>query len=66
MARLADLNETMEFQYARHQQLTTEHECIKIKVETLKELPVGMDAFKEDLDKFVNEMQSQQSGLAKR
>ena len=64
MARLADLNETMEFQYARHQQLTREHECIKVKIETLKELPVGMDAFKEDLDKFVKEMRCQQSESA--
>jgi len=65
MARLADLNETMEFQYARHQQLTIEHECIKVKIETLRELPVGMDAFKEDLDKLINEMQSQQFEPAK-
>lgn len=49
-ARLSDLNETMEFHYARHLQMTKEHEMIKIKVETLKTLAIGMEAFQDDLN----------------
>jgi hypothetical protein len=49
-ARLSDLNETMEFHYARHLQITKEHEIIKVKVETLKQLSIGMEAFQDDLD----------------
>ena len=50
LARLSDANAEMEFQYAKHLQLTKEHEIIKAKIERLKELPVGVDAFKDDLD----------------
>lgn len=48
--RLSDANAEMEFQYAKHLLLTKEHEIIKAKIERLKELPVGVDAFKEELD----------------
>jgi len=48
-ARLSDLNETMEFHYARHLQITKEHEIIQAKVETLKQLPIGVEAFQDDL-----------------
>jgi hypothetical protein len=53
LARLSDLTAQMEFQYAKHLQLTRDHEIVKTKISTLKELPVGMDAFKDDLDKLM-------------
>lgn len=43
----------MEFQYAKHLQLTRDHEVVKAKIETLKELPIGIDAFREDLDELM-------------
>jgi hypothetical protein len=35
--------------------LTKEHEIIKAKIARLRELPVGVDAFKDDLDKLMKE-----------
>ena len=52
-ARLSHLTAQMEFQYAKHLQLSTEHDIIKAKISTLKDLPVGMDAFREDLEKLM-------------
>jgi len=54
LARLSDLTAQMEFQYAKHLQLTKEHEIVKAKVEVLKELPIGFDAFRADLENLMN------------
>ncbi len=55
LARLSDLTSQIEFQYAKYVQMTKEHHIIKAKIEMLKELPVGIDAIREDLDKLEEE-----------
>lgn len=53
LCRLVVLKEQMEYCYARHMQLVNRHELLKVQSATLQELPVGIDAIKEDLDEFV-------------
>mmetsp|Transcript_3151 Transcript_3151/g.4429 ORF Transcript_3151/g.4429 Transcript_3151/m.4429 type:complete len:940 (-) Transcript_3151:1126-3945(-) len=55
IARLSDLSAQMEFQYAKHLLLSNEHEIIKAKISVLKDLPVGMDALRDDLDRMQKE-----------
>lgn len=52
MTRYSDLTATMEFQYAKYLQLTMEHEIRQVNVEVLKELPIGREAFQDELDSF--------------
>lgn len=59
MARLTDLTAQMEFQYAKHLQLSREHEIIKIKLSVLQGLPVGTDAFRDDLQKLTAEKEEE-------
>jgi len=61
IARLTDLTAQMEFQYAKHIQCSIEHEMIKTKIATLKELPVGIDAFREDLDMLNTALSSKET-----
>ncbi len=56
LAGLADLTARIEFQYARHLLMGKEHRIIKAKIETLKNLPVGIEAVREDL-KQMEEME---------
>lgn len=66
MARLSDLTAQMEYQYAKHIQLTREHEMIKAQISLLQELPQGFDAFKEDLEKLELEKKAQrEAAMAK-
>jgi hypothetical protein len=58
IARLTDLTAQMEFQYAKHLQCSIDHEIIKTKIATLKELPIGIDAFREDLDRLNSDLSS--------
>ena len=57
-ARLEDLTAQMEFQYAKHVQISKEHDIVKAKLTVLKTLPVGIDALKEDLEKLVGETET--------
>jgi hypothetical protein len=61
IARLTDLTAQMEFQYAKHLQCSIEHEIIKSKIATLKELPIGIDAFREDLDRLNSDLSSKET-----
>jgi len=60
MARLTDLTAQMEFQYAKHLQLSREHEIVKTKLTVLQGLPVGIDAFREDLQKLTAEKKGEE------
>lgn len=55
LARLADLNSQMEFAYAKHLLLVRKHEIAKARIRVLKDLPVGIDACRDDLDKMISE-----------
>ena len=61
LTRLSDLTSQIEFQYAKYLQMTKEHHIIKAKIETLKDLPVGIDAIREDLDKLEEEEKAKSS-----
>lgn len=52
LARLADLDSQLDFALAKHAQLTRERELVELQTEHLKELPVGLEAFEEDLAKL--------------
>ena len=43
----------MEFAYTKFILMMKRHEVIKIQYEHMEKLPVGVDAFKEDLDKLI-------------
>mmetsp|Transcript_1196 Transcript_1196/g.1579 ORF Transcript_1196/g.1579 Transcript_1196/m.1579 type:complete len:92 (+) Transcript_1196:636-911(+) len=45
----------MEFYYAKQMLLEKEHEIIKSRIAKLQSLPIGYDAYKEDLALFVKE-----------
>jgi hypothetical protein len=52
LTRLADLEAQMEFAFAKHLQLMTAGKRLHVQTETLRDLPVGLECFKEDLDAF--------------
>lgn len=55
MTRLADLESQMEFAYAKHMQLVRERELLAVQTERLRDLPVGIEAFQDDLKKYLAE-----------
>jgi hypothetical protein len=50
LSRLADLQSQMEYQYAKYLILCKEHEICKVKLHVIKTLPIGFDAFREELE----------------
>jgi hypothetical protein len=52
LTRLVDLEAQMEFAFAKHMQLMTAGKRLHVQTETLRDLPVGLECFKEDLDSF--------------
>jgi hypothetical protein len=50
LARLADLEAQMEYAYAKHMQLVNRQNELKLQVNVLSTLPVGIEAFKEELE----------------
>lgn len=52
MARLADATAQMEFAYAKQLKLRREQEVVRAKIEVLEKLPVGADAYREDLERL--------------
>ena len=54
LARLADLEAQMEFAYAKHVMLAKRHTLLLAQYDHLESLPVGVDAFEEELKALVN------------
>jgi len=52
LARLADLEAQLDFALAKHSQVARQRELIQEQTKHLKELPVGLEAFEEDLAKL--------------
>lgn len=52
MSRLTDLTAQMEFAYAKQLKLQREQEVVRAKIELLEKLPVGSDAYREDLERL--------------
>lgn len=50
LTRLADLEAQMEYAYAKHMQLVNRQNELKLQVNVLSTLPVGIEAFKEELE----------------
>lgn len=50
LTRLIDLEAQMEFAFAKHLQLATAGKRLHVQTETLRDLPVGLECFKDDLD----------------
>ena len=53
MIRLADLEAQMEYAYAKHMLLVKKRRELQQQHEVLKDLPVGIEAIQEDLDKLI-------------
>jgi hypothetical protein len=53
LVRFADLEEQMEYAYAKHMQLIKRHSIVEAQTSVLEELPVGWDAFKDDFEKLI-------------
>lgn len=50
LARLADLEAQMEYAYAKHMQLVKRQKELQLQAKVLETLPVGIEAFKEELE----------------
>jgi hypothetical protein len=50
LARLVDLEAQMEYAYAKHMQLVNRQKELQAQAKVLSDLPVGVEAFKEDLE----------------
>ena len=50
LTRLADLEAQLEFAFAKHMQLVKKQKELDLQTKVLTKLPVGIKAFKEDLD----------------
>ena len=55
LTRLADLESQLDFALAKHAQLVRQRELLEVQTEHLKTLPVGVDAFQEELTKLTEE-----------
>ena len=53
LTRMVDLESQLDFVYAKHLQLIRQTELLTAQIDTLRDLPVGREAFQEDLDKLV-------------
>jgi hypothetical protein len=51
LTRLADLEAQLEYAYAKHVQLMKTQEDLNLQSKILAKLPVGIDAFKDELVK---------------
>ena len=51
LARLIELEASMEFAYAKHMLLVKRRKELVVQYKVLADLPVGIEAIKEDLDK---------------
>jgi hypothetical protein len=50
LTRLADLEAQLEYAYAKHIQLMKKQKELNLQAKILAKLPVGVNAFKEDLE----------------
>lgn len=50
LVRWADLEQQMEYAYAKHMQVIKRHNILEAQTTVLEELPVGWDAFKDDFE----------------
>jgi len=58
LSRLAELEEQLEYAFAKHVQLTKTQEKLRAQTKVLKKLPVGIDAIREELDAAQAEAQA--------
>jgi len=58
LSRLAELEEQLEYAFAKHVQLTRTQEILRIQTKVLEKLPVGIDAIREELDAAEAEAQA--------
>ena len=52
---LADLESQLDFALAKHAQLARQRKLLEVQTEHLKTLPVGVDAFQEELTKLIED-----------
>uniref|UniRef100_A0A7S2YEY4 Uncharacterized protein n=1 Tax=Entomoneis paludosa TaxID=265537 RepID=A0A7S2YEY4_9STRA len=57
LTRLADMEAEMECAYAKHMLLKARQKKLRAQYELMENLPVGIEAIQDDLDKFVNAAQ---------
>jgi hypothetical protein len=50
---MVDLESQLDFAIAKHLQLMRQSEILKVQVFTLRDLPVGREAFQDDLDALI-------------
>jgi hypothetical protein len=53
LTRLVDMEEELDFAYARHMQLMAKQKTLRAAYEHLEQLPVGLEAFEDDLKDFI-------------
>lgn len=52
LTRLLDLEAQMEYAFAKHMALVASQKMLRVQYEELEKLPVGIEAFQEELDKL--------------
>ena len=55
LTRLANMEAEMEFAYAKHMMLKAKQRCLRVQCELLENLPHGIEAIQDDLDKLEKE-----------
>lgn len=59
LTRMADLEAQMEYAYVKHMQLVKRQTDLKLQSEILKNLPVGIDAIKDDLEALEEKLEGE-------
>jgi len=57
LARMVDAEAQLDYAYAKHAQIIRKTKILRREIETLEKLPVGYDAFKEDLEKLISDLE---------
>jgi hypothetical protein len=55
LTRLADLESQLDFALAKHSQLVRQRELLGVQADHLKTLPVGVEAFQDELAKLIED-----------
>jgi hypothetical protein len=57
LSRLVEAESQMDYAFAKHLQLIRKRKLLRAEIDRLEKLPVGADAFKDDLDKFIADLE---------
>lgn len=66
LVRLVEAESQLDYVLAKHLQLVRKRKLLRAQIEKLESLPIGADAFKEDLDKLIADLAQSEEETARR